>query len=160
MHRLSLRVTRQNCRSARWTLPESSGTLQAVDAGITTRLERRVRADFSDADSALEMLSGVESGAQDRERVLAAVVLAARGDLQHLQELVEWSRATGATSWSLARPAMRIGPEFSTALLVRSTDSDPNCRSALSGQPLRGARSDGCEAVVGVVWRVAEVLCR
>ena len=63
-----------------------------MDAGITTRLERRVRADFSDADRAFGLLGGVESGTQDRERVLAAVVLAAGGDLQQLQELVKSSR--------------------------------------------------------------------
>ena len=72
-------------------MDEASCTLQAVDAGITTRLERRIRADFADADSALGMLGGVESGAQDRERVLAAVVIGARGDLQQLEELVKLS---------------------------------------------------------------------
>ena len=63
-----------------------------MDPGITIRLERRLRAAFVGADRAIELLDDVESGNQDRERVLAAVVFAAHGDLQRLQQLVELSR--------------------------------------------------------------------
>ncbi|MGB8860954.1 MAG: hypothetical protein WCC60_16965 [Ilumatobacteraceae bacterium] len=63
-----------------------------MDSGITTRLEHLVRSDFVDAESALEVLCDVESGNQDRERVLAAVVFAARGDVSRLHQLVELSR--------------------------------------------------------------------
>jgi len=54
---------------------------------------RRIRTDFGDdADQAAQLLGVVESGNQDRERVLAAVVLGARGDVDTLGQLIELSR--------------------------------------------------------------------
>jgi hypothetical protein len=63
-----------------------------VDPAITNRLARRLRADFAEPDSAIQLLEDVESGTQDRERVVAAVVLGACGDLERLHQLVELSR--------------------------------------------------------------------
>lgn len=61
--------------------------------GITTRVERRVRAEFADPQGAMRLLDGVESANQDRERVIAAVVIAARGDVQTLVQLVALSHS-------------------------------------------------------------------
>jgi len=67
--------------------------MRSVDPGITSRVRRRVRADFGDdADLAMRLLADVESGNQDRERVVAAVLLGARGDLQRLRRVIELSR--------------------------------------------------------------------
>ena len=64
----------------------------SLDIGITERLLRRIRADFGEqVDRAVQLLEEVESGNQDRERVIAAVVLGSRGDLENLFQLVELS---------------------------------------------------------------------
>jgi hypothetical protein len=64
-----------------------------LDAAITPRLERRIRAIAGDgADAVFELLGQVESGNQDRERVLAAVVLGAGDDVARLGRLVALSR--------------------------------------------------------------------
>ena len=69
------------------------GTLRFLDSGITSRVEERIRADFrKDADPIVQLLHGVESGNQDRERVIAAVVLGAEGDLGTLRQLIDLSR--------------------------------------------------------------------
>ena len=56
------------------------------------RLERFVHAAFADREQAMRFLGEVESGNQDRERVVAAAALAADGDLERLQQLVALSR--------------------------------------------------------------------
>ena len=56
------------------------------------RLERIVHAAFAEGDKAMQFLDEVESGNQDRERVVAAAALAADGDLERLQQLVAVSR--------------------------------------------------------------------
>lgn len=67
--------------------------MRSLDLGITSRLAHRIRADFGDAADRVMLLPGdVQSGNQDRERVLAAVVLGARGDLQQLGQLIDLSR--------------------------------------------------------------------
>ena len=66
--------------------------MRHLDVGITERLLRRIRADFGEgADLVVQLLEEVESGNQDRERVIAAVVLGSRGDLESLFQLVELS---------------------------------------------------------------------
>ena len=66
--------------------------MRHLDVGITERLLRRIRADFGeDADLAEQLLEEVDSGNQDRERVIAAVVLGSRGELESLFQLVELS---------------------------------------------------------------------
>ena len=63
-----------------------------VDPGISQRILRRVNSDFaSNADDVARLLEKVESGNQDRERVIAAVVLGARGELGSLLQMVELS---------------------------------------------------------------------
>jgi hypothetical protein len=60
---------------------------------ITPRLLARIRKDFpDDVERVVEMLERVESGKQGRERVLAAVVVPAEGDLDALLDLIELSR--------------------------------------------------------------------
>lgn len=60
---------------------------------VSERVAARVRRDFpaSQVDEALREVARTETGNQDVERVHAAVVLAARGDLARLKELVELS---------------------------------------------------------------------
>lgn len=67
---------------------------------ITQRLARRVRADFgSDADLVLTLLADLHVPALDTddvaavERVLAAVVLGARGDLDRLGRMADLATA-------------------------------------------------------------------
>jgi hypothetical protein len=61
--------------------------------GLTPRLLARVRADYAaDETFVIEELREASSGGQDRERVLAAIVLGAAGDVDRLCELVELSR--------------------------------------------------------------------
>lgn len=67
-------------------------TIRCVDPGVTMRLERFVHAAFADGEEAMRFLGEVESGNQDRERVVAAAALAADGDLERLQQLVALSR--------------------------------------------------------------------
>ncbi len=63
------------------------------DPGLTDRVVRRVHADFPDeAAAVLEQLTQVESGGQDRERVVAAVVVCAAGDLDALRVAVRTSQ--------------------------------------------------------------------
>ena len=54
-----------------------------------------------------------EKGAQDRERVLAAVVIGARGDLQQLEELVTHAAAVVAPGGVLvlSAHALELTPE-------------------------------------------------
>ena len=67
--------------------------MRFLDSGITSRVEERIRADLrKDADPIVQLLHGVESGNQDRERVSAAVVLGAEGDLGTLRQLIDLSR--------------------------------------------------------------------
>ena len=61
--------------------------------GLTPRLLARVRADFADQETfVVEELREASSGGQDRERILAAIVLGAAGDIDRLCELVDLSR--------------------------------------------------------------------
>ncbi|MGH9009315.1 MAG: hypothetical protein ACRDYF_05630 [Acidimicrobiia bacterium] len=61
--------------------------------GLTPRLLARIRQDFpNDAERVVGMLEAVESGRQDRERVLAGVVVPAEGDLDALRSLIELSQ--------------------------------------------------------------------
>lgn len=61
--------------------------------GLTARLVARVRSDYTAEETlVIEELREASSGGQDRERVLAAIVLGAAGDLDRLCELVELSR--------------------------------------------------------------------
>lgn len=63
------------------------------DSGLTARVRRRVRLDFPERhDQALNALEAVHSGNQDRERVVAAVVLSAKRDLARLHQAVALSR--------------------------------------------------------------------
>jgi hypothetical protein len=59
---------------------------------MTERLEHRIRVDFGEeAEPVMQLLEEVDSGNQDRERVIAAVVLGSRGELESLFQLVELS---------------------------------------------------------------------
>lgn len=63
------------------------------DPGLTARLDRRLHRDFpDDYDAAVVALASTESGNQDRERVLAAVVFIANRDLEQLRDAVAVSR--------------------------------------------------------------------
>jgi len=63
-----------------------------VDPGLTPRLRARIRQDFAaDTERAVALLESAVSDNQDRERVLAAIVFAAHGDLQRLHDAVELS---------------------------------------------------------------------
>jgi hypothetical protein len=74
-------------------MPAGSGDDVPVDQGISTRLWIRIRDDFpNDASRVAKMLEAVKYGNQDRERVLAAVVLGSGGQLRLLHELIELSR--------------------------------------------------------------------
>lgn len=70
--------------------------MNAVDpapTGLTPRLLARVRTDFVDQETfVIEELREASSGGQDRERVLAAIVVGAAGDVDRLCELVDLSR--------------------------------------------------------------------
>ena len=60
---------------------------------ITSRLRRRLRADFGDEyREVVDDLVTAEPGGQDRERVLAAIVLGAGGDRAALRDLTALSR--------------------------------------------------------------------
>ena len=65
------------------------------DPGLTPRLRRRIAVDFGpSADSVIEALEAHQpplSDKQDRERLLAAVVLLARGDRDAFDEAVALS---------------------------------------------------------------------
>ncbi|SDG75545.1 hypothetical protein SAMN05216553_11157 [Lentzea fradiae] len=60
---------------------------------VSERVAARVRGDFpaEQVDEVLREVARTETGNQDVERVQAAVVLAARGDLERLTRLVELS---------------------------------------------------------------------
>lgn len=62
---------------------------------VTGRVAARVRKDFraEEAGQALRELATTETGNQDAERVHAAVVLAADGDLGRLRQAVRLSHA-------------------------------------------------------------------
>lgn len=63
------------------------------DAGLTARVAARVRRDFPDRhDDVMKVLASADSGNQDPERVVAAIVLSARGDVPRLHQAVEASR--------------------------------------------------------------------
>jgi hypothetical protein len=65
----------------------------SVFTGVTPRLKIRIWSDFpSSAEEVVSSLRLVESGSQDRERVLAAVVLSAEADEDVLLRLIELSR--------------------------------------------------------------------
>jgi hypothetical protein len=60
---------------------------------VTARLRRRIEQDFpNSADEVEAWLAGVECGGQDSERVMAAVVFAADGDITRLRDGVELSK--------------------------------------------------------------------
>lgn len=65
----------------------------APRSGITPRLERRISADYPGrAGEIVELLAQTESGNQNRERVIAAIVIGSHGDVDDLRRLVELSR--------------------------------------------------------------------
>ncbi|MEM8921894.1 MAG: hypothetical protein AAGD35_00605 [Actinomycetota bacterium] len=64
-----------------------------MDDGVTPRIQRRLKADFGEhADRVAHLLEGAHSGTQHRERVIAAIVIAAAGDLRQIHEGVALSR--------------------------------------------------------------------
>jgi hypothetical protein len=61
--------------------------------GLTQRLLMRIATDFPKCtDEVVALLEQVESGSQDRERVLAAVVLGAAGNQDWLVSLIDLSQ--------------------------------------------------------------------
>ncbi|MGB6057514.1 MAG: hypothetical protein WBF71_04555 [Microthrixaceae bacterium] len=63
-----------------------------MEAGLTVRLRRRIVLDFDvDVEEIEHVLESVDSANQDRERMLAAVVLGAAGDVGVFRELAELS---------------------------------------------------------------------
>jgi hypothetical protein len=65
-------------------------------APITARLERRIRREFpADPVLVLEVLSELEleAAGQDRERILAAIVFVAGGDVEALERAIEVAEA-------------------------------------------------------------------
>lgn len=76
----------------RQTSEVTEGEALAEDVGLTPRVLARVRSDFPGAaDSVVNLLAGVESGSQDRERVVAAVVLSADSQVDALLDAIELS---------------------------------------------------------------------
>jgi hypothetical protein len=60
---------------------------------VTPRLRRRIEQDFpNSADEVERLLATTECGGQDSERVRAAVVFAANGDITRLRDGVELSK--------------------------------------------------------------------
>jgi hypothetical protein len=60
---------------------------------VTPRLRAKIEHDFGDsADEVERLIDAVECGAQDCERVLAAVVFVAAGDIARLRAAVDLSR--------------------------------------------------------------------
>lgn len=62
---------------------------------MTARLRRQIEHDFpspGSADSVASLLEGAVSGNQDHERVLAAVVFIAAGDIDRLRSAIELSQ--------------------------------------------------------------------
>jgi hypothetical protein len=63
------------------------------DAGLTGRVEAGIRRDFPGRhDDVAKVLESAIPGKQDRERVLAAIILSADGDMRRLHQAVELSR--------------------------------------------------------------------
>ena len=68
-------------------------TGRVSDAGLTARVRARIRRDLPDRhDDVQKVLESANSGNQDRERVVAAIILSANGDLRWLHQAVELSR--------------------------------------------------------------------
>jgi len=64
-----------------------------AENGLTPRLAARIRKDFpNDYERVISQLESAESGNQGRERVLAAIVISAQGDLGCLRSALELSR--------------------------------------------------------------------
>ena len=64
-----------------------------AESGLTPRLAARIRKDFpDDYERVVTELETAESGNQGRERVLAAIVISAQGNLDWLRSAVELSR--------------------------------------------------------------------
>lgn len=60
---------------------------------LTRRLRRRIQREFSVSTDEIEaLLRTAECGGQDVERVLAAIVLMAHGDIDRLRQAVELSQ--------------------------------------------------------------------
>jgi hypothetical protein len=65
-------------------------------AGLTPRLLARIRKDFpADADRVVAMIDDLAGDLQVGERVLAAVVVMAKGDLERLRSEIDLAR----TDW-------------------------------------------------------------
>lgn len=63
-----------------------------MDRAVTPRVLRLLHSDFAeDADLVAAVLEDVQSGNQDRERMIAAVVLAASGSLTELETQIALS---------------------------------------------------------------------
>jgi hypothetical protein len=70
----------------------SAGRLGTVPDGLTDRLKARIRLDFPNHVAEVESALGrVASGNQDRERILAAVVVMAQGDRRKLDSEIKLS---------------------------------------------------------------------
>ncbi len=64
-----------------------------AESGLTPRLVARIRKDFpNDFERVISQLESAEFGNQGSERVLAAIVISAQGDLGWLRSVVELSR--------------------------------------------------------------------
>lgn len=62
------------------------------NVNVSRRLRRQISHDFPGFEDEVERQLGLaESGGQDRERVLAAIVFTASGDLERLENAVELS---------------------------------------------------------------------
>jgi predicted type IV restriction endonuclease len=67
------------------------GTVWPVS--VSSRLRRQIERDFpGGSDEVGRLLAAVESGKQDRERILAAVVFIARGDIARLRQAIALSK--------------------------------------------------------------------
>jgi hypothetical protein len=67
-----------------------------MSVSVSARLRLQIESDFpANSDDVERLLAAVESGNQDRERVLAAVVSIARGDVARLRQAI----ATSQQDW-------------------------------------------------------------
>ena len=106
-----------------------SGHYALSEPGVTERLTRRIRTDFADdVDRVRQLLGDVESGKQDRERVLAAAFLGAHGDVQDLGQLIQLSHVDWRSSrrWRTWERRLAKRPKERT----RRAAMRPSCRSA------------------------------
>ena len=63
-----------------------------IHAGLTARVKARIRRDFPDRPcDVMKLLKSASSGNQDRERVIAAIIVSANGHEREVRTAVELS---------------------------------------------------------------------